>query len=61
MTNTFNQLLDAMLTKRPMASGKIATKGRASSLAASADYAGTRTRAGKSANASSKRKYKSQK
>ena len=57
----FETLLHAMLTKPPKPVGKKAAKDQASSEDASSNYAGTRTRAGKSANASLKRKYKSPK
>lgn len=55
----FDSLLSAMLTKAPKPVGKTAAKPRSSNAGASANYAGTRTRAGKSANAALKPKYKS--
>ena len=58
---TFDRLLNAMLTKAPKPLGKTAAKLRSSSEGASADYSGTQTRAGKSANASLKPKRKSRK
>ena len=58
----FGTLLDAMLTKPPLkVLGMKAAKLQASSGDVSAGYSGTRTRAGKSASASLKRKRKSQK
>lgn len=59
--NKFDTLLHAMLTKAPKPVGKKAAKPQSSSEGASADYSGTRTRAGKSANASLKPKRKSRK
>ena len=57
----FQTLLHAMLTKPPKPVGKPAKVLPASSEGASAGYGGTRTRAGKTANASLKPKRKSQK
>ena len=58
-TLKFGTLLRAMLTKAPKPVGKTAAKPPTSSEGVSAGYAGTRTCAGKSANAALKPKYKS--
>jgi len=59
--NKFDTLFHAILTKAPKPVGKTAAKPRSSSEGASADYSGTQTRAGKSANASLKPQRKSPK
>ena len=58
-TDKFDTLLHAMLTKAPKPVGKKAAKPQSSSEGVSANYSGTRTRAGRSANASLKPKRKS--
>jgi hypothetical protein len=56
--NRFDQLLQAMVTQ-PVPTEMPATKARTSKQADAASYGDTRTRAGKSASASSKPKRKS--